>query len=138
MRGGLMSKRYFIVVSVFVGMIFPAWVMASNDPTQPPTVNNKVLKPAVKASPKRVVIEKKVANWILKSTLISSDRKTAVINDKVLSVGEKVDGAKLIKILPGKVKIRVKGRIKTLRLIKKDVKNNMRKVSHQSSRKNGQ
>ncbi len=132
-----MFNRSSIATFICIGVMCPVWVMGSSDPTQPPMVNNKILKPASKVSPKITVIEKKIPGWVLRSTLISSDRKTAVINNKVLSVGEKVDGAKLINILPGKVKIRVKGRVKTLRLIKKDVKNNMRKISHQSSRKNG-
>lgn len=119
--------------------------VAGVDPTKPPMVNNKILKPVVKVSEKTkkpAVKIKKPRGWRLRSTLFSDDRRTAVINNKVLMIGEKVNGATLVDIQPGRVQIRVKGKIRTLRLVSKDVKTNMRqvirkKITHEPTRKNG-
>jgi len=134
-----------------VSVGFSSTSIAETDPTKPPMVNNKVLKPVAKISEKvkqpKVKVKKR-KGWRLRSTLVSDDRRTAVINNKVLMIGEKLNGATLVDIQPGKVQIRVKGKIRTLRLVKKDVKTNVRQIvngvngvnekkSHEPTRKNG-
>ena len=136
-----MFRKQMTVLFVTVCIGFPVWG-SEYDPTRPPTVKNKILKPIVKAKkPPKPKVKSK--NWVLSSTLVASDRRTAVINDKVLSLGEKINGSKLIDIQSGKVKLLAKGKTRTLEIIKKDVKiKNVkikkRKNFHKPTRKNGQ
>lgn len=115
-------------------------VFSATDPTRPPMVDNTILKPVVAKTEKVNVPATKVKKrkgWRLRSTLVSTERRTAVINNKVLMIGDKISGATLVDIQVGKVQIRVKGKIRTLNLIKKDVKINVREISHKVTRTNG-
>lgn len=54
--------------------------------------------------------------WTLSSTLISDQRRVAVINGQRVRAGETVDGAQVIRIEGGSVTIAVDGDQRTLRL----------------------
>ena len=130
-----MFKKQLFVWLVCVCWVFPAWGIAE-DPTRPPIVKNKSVKPETKQ--KKIPKPKtKTGGWVLSSTLVASDRRTAVINDKVLSVGEKIDGAKVVGIQSGKVLLRRKNKTITLEIVKKDVKIKVRLDARKPSRKNG-
>ena len=58
----------------------------------------------------------------LTSTLITRDRKSAVINGRQVTVGDKVNGAKVIDISPTEVRIRHRDQILTLHLLPISVK----------------
>jgi len=114
-NGRLKSLRKVLVAGVALAAL--ALVGASSavpldDPTRPPTAQSaKVHKAA-----------RKPLRWTLSSTLVSAQRRTAVINGRVVGVGEKINGARVVAILPSKVHLRRKGRDITLVLLKQDVK----------------
>jgi MSHA biogenesis protein MshK len=89
-------------------------LLAMEDPTRPPTA---------KATSSYVPVKKRQGpRWVLNSTLISSDRRTAVINDRVVAVGDRVNGATVVSIQPSAVRLRDKGREVTLVMLKKNIK----------------
>jgi MSHA biogenesis protein MshK len=62
------------------------------------------------------------AKWTLTSTLIAPDRRVAVINGKVVQVGQKIDGAELVAVETGSVLLRRAGRKIELKLMAGSVK----------------
>jgi MSHA biogenesis protein MshK len=62
------------------------------------------------------------AKWTLASTLIAPDRRVAVINGKVVQVGQKIDGAELVAIEAGSVLLSRGGRKIELKLMAGNVK----------------
>ena len=69
--------------------------------------------------------EKKPAPWVLSSILYSSQRKHAIINNKLVKQGEVIAGARLIRLKPDSVRLLAKGKVidlslrKSLKSIKK-------------------
>ncbi|MCF6338389.1 MAG: general secretion pathway protein GspB [Gammaproteobacteria bacterium] len=86
---------------------------ALKDPTRPPNVTA-----TTSMSPQKI----QRPRWILTSTLISAQRRTAVINDTVVSHGDRINGAKVINIQPSAVRLRIGGRKITLMMLKKNIK----------------
>lgn len=93
-------------------LVMPAQA-AIEDPTRPPGMN-MVTTPsdAIKSGPR----------WVLTSTLVSAGRRTAVINDRVVSKGDRVNGATVIDIQPSRVRLSASGRDVTLVMLKRNVK----------------
>ncbi|HET7306369.1 MAG TPA: hypothetical protein VFK24_00920 [Gammaproteobacteria bacterium] len=60
--------------------------------------------------------------WQLNSTLISAHRRLAMINGKTVGVGERVDGATVVSIEPGAVRLRRGGHQFTIHLIADTIK----------------
>ncbi len=87
--------------------------LALKDPTRPPGAQPaKAHKAAAR----------KALRWTLGSTLVSPRRRTAVINGRLVGVGETINGARVVEILPSQVRLRREGRDITLVLLKQDVK----------------
>ena len=86
--------------------------LALTDPMQPPAYRNKAV--AVNKSAK--------ARWNLTSTLIGQHRRLATINGQTLTVGKKVNGAKIVDIQPAVVTLLYGGRSIVLNLIPSAVK----------------
>lgn len=108
-----------MLVLFLLSSISPLYAM--EDPTRPPTA---------KATASYVPFKKsKRPRWTLSSTLVSSDRRTAVINDRVVSRGDRINGATVVSIQPLKVRLRDKGREVTLVILKKNIKSLSRSVS---------
>ncbi len=82
------------------------------DPTRPPEARPAKAQKAARAP----------LRWRLGSTLVSPQRRAAVINGRVVGVGETINGARVVEILPAKVRLRRKGRDITLVLLKQDIK----------------
>lgn len=83
-----------------------------SDPTRPLVLSGvSVGTPAPKA-----------IKWKLTSTLIAPQRQVAVINDQVVKVGEKIDGAKLVAVKPGSALLHHAGKTIQLKLISGTVK----------------
>lgn len=57
---------------------------------------------------------------------ISSLRRSAVVNDRLVEVGDKVSGAKIIAIYPSSVKLRKKDKVFTIKLLSRAVKKRQR------------
>jgi hypothetical protein len=103
---------------MLIGILMLAQILpapaAIDDPTRPPGLNS------VPERPTRLV--KKGPRWVLSSTLVSPERRAAVINDRIVSLGDHVAGATVVKIEPSKVRLRSGGRDVTLVLLKNNVK----------------
>lgn len=95
---------------------------AAADPTQPPPLQDpvalkRVLKPGIQ--------------WRLSAILNSGDRKVAIVNDRALLVGEKVNGAELISIATDRVVLKRGQRTIRLRLHQPKVGQKMNSESAQ-------
>ncbi len=84
------------------------------DPTRPPTAQAVTQRPAV--------MKKTPTRWVLSSTLVSSGRRSAVINNRVVSHGDRINGAVVVDIQPASVRLRTRGREITLVMLKKNIK----------------
>ena len=103
--------------SIALLVLLLCWVStgyAMKDPTQPPTATSTSNYVKGKKS--------KGPRWILHSTLVSSDRRTAVINNRVVSQGDRINGATVVSIQPSSVRLREKGREVTLMMLTKNIK----------------
>lgn len=60
--------------------------------------------------------------WQLNSTLISAHRRLAMINGKTVGVGDRINGATVVAIRPGKVRLRRSGHQFTIHLIADTIK----------------
>ncbi len=81
------------------------------DPTRPPTIQSAGRTVATRP-----------AGWLLTSTLVSTKRQIAVINRRSVEAGQRVGGALVVWIGPGRARLRHNGREFTLRLQPWDVK----------------
>lgn len=112
-----MFKNRFKLIAIAVllcGAVMPLQAEL-NDPTRPPSVGKVT---ASSGSTKRA----KGPRWVLSSTLVSPQRRSAVINDRVVAKGDKVDGALVLAIEPNKVRLRARGRELTLVMLNTDLK----------------
>ncbi|GAB4303394.1 MAG: hypothetical protein Kow0096_25430 [Thiohalomonadaceae bacterium] len=62
------------------------------------------------------------SQFVLSSTLIARERRSAVINGRSVGVGDHVDGARVIEIQPSQVRLQHQGRRLTLSLLPVAVK----------------
>ncbi len=110
---GIQTGRIVVLVlaSLLISGVVPAAPL--DDPTRPPVAQQPAK--AHKAVHKPI-------RWTLNSTLVSVQRRAAVINDRVVGVGEKINGARVVEILPMAVRLRHNGRELTLVLLKKNIK----------------
>lgn len=85
--------------------------VALDDPMRPPSHNAAATAPAAGATP-----------FVLSSTLIGRERRSAVINGRRVGVGDHIDGARIIEIQPAQVLLQRQGRQLTLSLLPVAVK----------------
>ena len=78
-----------------------------DDPTRPP--GHRLALPGGKY--------KATTHYTVSSIRLSPTRRTAIINDRLVETGEKVNGAKVVAIYPSAVKLKKQGKIFTVRLI---------------------
>lgn len=97
--------------TVFIATVCVAEQLA--DPTQPPGISST-------AGNSKVV--NNAPSWILHSTLIAGDRRVATINGQTVSVGAQVDGATVLLIEPGYVRLRIGKQERQLELLPKEIK----------------
>ncbi len=88
-----------VLTSALVGMNSVAWA----DPMRPPGFGVASTKKAYQST-----------NFVLSQILISEQRKRAIINEKLVSEGDRVAGAKVLRIDPDKVILRVDGKQRVL------------------------
>ena len=103
------------ILIILVGCLFVVMPVQAElvDPTRPPNM---------KSIAKGVAKKQNRPRWVLSSTLVSAGRRSAVINDKVVAVGDRVNSARVVSIQPSSVRLQVNGRDITLVMLKKDVK----------------
>jgi hypothetical protein len=109
------------LLSASVCVLWFSSVQALEDPTRPPTAEIKTHYVAPQ--------ESRRSRWTLNSTLVSSARRTAVINDKAVSQGDRINGATVVSIQPSVVRLREKGREVTLMMLQKNIKSLSRSES---------
>ncbi|MFK5914178.1 MAG: hypothetical protein QM484_07370 [Woeseiaceae bacterium] len=79
-----------------------------DDPTRPP--GYRLILPSGKTAAKEI-------GFNLSSIRISASKRTAIINDRSVVVGDKVNGASVIGIYPSDVKLKKYGKLFTVRLL---------------------
>ncbi len=85
------------------------------DPTKPDLTTTVVKKPKV-LKKKKTLKKNPIKRMRLQQTLISKNRKLAIINGKLLSVGKWIHGAKVTSITPDYVVLKYQGKPYTLHL----------------------
>lgn len=110
-----------VALPIVLGVLWISPLQALEDPTRPPTADAKTSY----VTPKK----NKRSRWTLHSTLVSSSRRTAVINNRVVSLGDRINGATVVSIQPSSVRLRAKGREVTLVMLKKNIKTLSRVIS---------
>ena len=116
-------KKLFIT-SLLPATVCVLWISSSQaleDPTRPPSAEIKTHYVETKKSQQ--------PRWTLNSTLVSSGRRTAIINNKAVSQGDRINGATVVSIEPFTVRLREKGREVTLMMLQKNIKSLSRSES---------
>ncbi|HET8552983.1 MAG TPA: MSHA biogenesis protein MshK [Gammaproteobacteria bacterium] len=106
-RGSRFAWKAAVVAFAFIGAC--AYAGTLHDPTRPDF--------ATAATPAHAA-----PAWQLNSTLISAHRRLAVINGKSVGVGDRIDGATVVAITPGAVRLRRGGHQFTIHLIADTIK----------------
>ena len=108
----LKNTLLIIVVSATTLLLIMPLQAALKDPTRPPAIRVTTSTPPEIRPPR----------WMLKSTLLSAQRRTAIINDTVVSRGDRINGATVVSIHPSRVRLRTGGQDITLIMLKKNIK----------------
>ncbi len=77
--------------------------LALDDPTRPPGLRPPPASAGAAGGVRR-------ARWVLQSTLISPERRLAIVNRRTVAVGGRINGARVVAILPASVVLEHKGR----------------------------
>jgi hypothetical protein len=103
-----------IRVWIFTFLLLAACSISANerDPMQPPSGVGEVSS--------RVIQEE--ARWTLQSVLISGQRHIAVINQRSVEVGDSINGARVMGIYPGYVRLSKANEVFVIRLLSLNVK----------------
>jgi MSHA biogenesis protein MshK len=102
-----------LTIIVLLLLVMPVQA-AMEDPTRPPSLSGGKAVAGVRHKPR--------PRWRLSSTLISPQRRSAVIDGRVVVRGDRINGATVISIESGAVRLRAKGREFTLLLLEKEIK----------------
>ena len=86
-----MKLHYFLLLLVVLVLMNSTILFAESDPMRPPMVSTS----AKQAAP----------GWVLNSVLISDERHVAVINQRPVRVGDKINGARVLAIYPDRVRL---------------------------------
>lgn len=111
-----------IWLSVMVNLFLMQSVNAEFiDPMRPPDyaleklrIENIKKSPAANNASQKS--NKKKEAWILNSVLYSSTRQYAIVNSRLVKKGDRVDGAKVLKVSPDSVRLSNKGKIINLKM----------------------
>jgi len=104
----VLSKIMLLVFGLFVMGVYSASAIAAQDPMRPPSWMTG--SGTTKARNEKLNLQQ---------ILISSDRKSAVINNKLVNEGDSIKGAKVKKIDRERVIVMRSGRRQILRLVPK-------------------
>lgn len=96
------------MIGVLLALILPTAVLADEaarrDPLKPPGEVRTAVVDSFDAGA-----------WRLASTLVSDGRRVAIINDRAVRVGDRVEGARVVAIRSGGVELDYRGRRFTIR-----------------------
>ena len=100
-------RRHTLILAALVCAVTASMAASQTlrDPTRPPAVSAKGAAGKIEPS-----------GWILQSVLISPERRYAIINDEVVSVGGSIAGAELVAIAEERVTLRTREGLRILNL----------------------
>ena len=104
-------SRMLALVLLIGGGTAMAAEPALDDPTRPSHVRQPSAERAVPAP-----------SWRVESILVSSGRRLAVINGRVVAENDRVGGARVVEILPYEVTIEYRGEMRRVALVPISVK----------------
>ncbi len=110
-------KTCLIVCTCFVVSVANAYAVKMEDPLRPPEYRS--VKPSKSKSVKKT-------GWHINEILFSGERRVAIVNNVAVTIGDSVNGARVVDIKPGHVVLKYKDKIINARLqtvsVKKKVK----------------
>ncbi len=68
--------------------------------------------------------QKVVTRYVVSSVRLSATRRSAIINDRSVEIGDTVNGARVIAIYPSSVKLKKQGKFFTIRIFSRIAKKN--------------
>ena len=107
-----MKMRSLSTLAASLVLIFSSMALAANDPMRPPMASASTKQSA--------------PGWVLNSVLISEDRNIAVINQRPVYEGGKINGAKVLKIYPDRVRLSTADKTFYIKLLPLSVKQPVR------------
>jgi hypothetical protein len=113
-------NKQVISIGIFIYVVFPQWVIGNAelpDPTRPATYFADESEPVFFEE----IVSKESINWKLSAIRISEKDKTAIVNGKLVRVGDDVGPAKIVEIKPLSVVIDHEDRKLIVRLLKNKV-----------------
>ena len=114
------TKRYSALMWIFAALCLAVSYSVTAQPTTT-TLVDPMQPPGVAASHGHGPASWR-SRYILSSTFITRDRKSAIISGRRVTVGDIVGDARVIEILPTKVRLRRGARTVTLRLLPLTIK----------------
>ncbi len=108
------TRHLLLLCALLAAALWPGTGIAEpplRDPTRPPDLRPAKAQKAPAAR-----------RWHLAFTLVSGGRRSAVINGRIVGVGERIAGARVLAIEPGRVRLRARGREFNLLLLPQNVK----------------
>lgn len=102
-----------MLVLVTVLALSSAGAAERRDPLRPPDYRSSLAHPAAPVPHEPIDLDA----WTLTSTLVSSQRRVAIINGLAVRTGEQVAGARVLGIEPGLVRMEIEGRPFTVRRV---------------------
>lgn len=109
-----MSDRLFydVIAAASLLLSLPANGAELVDPTRPSHVRGPTPSKTVRAPA-----------WRVQSIIVSPTRRLALINGRLVGVGDRVNGAKVVEILPYEVQLEYHGETRRISLVATQVKN---------------
>ena len=101
-----------VIILLLAGLTGLVQAEVLDDPTRPP--GYRLSAPGGKAA--------RAPGWRLSGIWIHEGRRLALINGRLVRPGQKVDGAKLVAVTPTTAKLQRDGRIITVRLVPRRIK----------------
>jgi len=120
--------RLLVFVAALAVCVPLAAAQALRDPTRPAFFSGRPGEGGI-------VSRGRDADWVLQSVLLSPERRYAIINGEVLTLGGSVAGAELVAIREGEVTLRAGGALRTVRLFPDvDMRSEAMPQAHQPKR----
>jgi len=98
-----------LALAVVVTLCLPLLGQARENPMRPPRLSTPRADVEVEKAPPR-------ETWRLQSTLVAPGRRSAVINDRVVVPGERILGARVVRIERDRVTLKRRDRVFHIRL----------------------
>jgi len=107
------KNSIFLISICLIGSGSLSAMAQLDDPMRPP--GHRLFVPGQKKSSVSV-------RYSVSMVQISSLRRTAIVNNRLVEVGDMVSGAKILGIYPSSVKLRKKGKTFTIKLLSRRIK----------------